>query len=55
MGFSQQNWIKTKFRIFFSRFNMHMDRLFSFTAEKEKPVTMMSKNLWHTLENRTNL
>jgi len=53
MGFSQQNWIEPKFRIFFGRFNMHMDRLFSFPTEKEKPVTMVSKNFWHTLQNNT--
>jgi len=30
-----------------------MDRLFSFPTEKEKSVTMESKNFWHPLQNNT--
>ena len=50
MRLSQQDRIQPELGILLGRLNMDMDWFLSFSAKKEKSVSMMSENLWHIRE-----
>ncbi len=47
MRLSQQDRIQPELGVLLGRLNMDMDWILSFSAKKEKSVSMMSENLWH--------
>jgi len=47
MGLRKQKWLNPKLSVFFRVFNVNVDRLFSLSAEEEKPVSMVTKDLGH--------
>lgn len=46
-GPGESDRLEPKFSIFFSRFNMHVWRLFPVETEEEEPPPLHSQNRWH--------